>query len=153
MSEPNEQRFRAEILRTGRGGGGHLVEVPPDVIEGLGGGGRIPVNATFGGIAYRGSVVRMGGITCIGVRKDIVEALGADDGSMIDVTLARDTAERTVEVPPDLAAALLEDPAAAAAWDRLSYTSRKEHLRAIAEAKKPETRARRLQAALDLLRA
>ena len=67
------QRFRAEILRTDRGGGGHLVEVPPDVVEALGGGGRIPVNATFGGIPYRGSVVRMGGITCIGVRKDIVE--------------------------------------------------------------------------------
>jgi len=152
MTEAGEQRFRAEILRTDRGGGGHLVEVPPDVIESLGGGGRVPVNATFGGLPYRGSVVRMGGITCIGVRKDIVEALGADYGSMIDVTLARDTAERTVEVPPDLAAALLEDPAAAAAWDTLSYTTRKEHARAIAEAKKPETRARRLEAALASLR-
>src|SRR5437588_13043223 len=99
------QLFRAEIMRTDRGGGGHLVEVPPDVIEALGGGGRIPVNATFGGIPYRGSVVRMGGITCIGVRKDIVEALRADHGSVIEVTLERDTAERTVEVPPDLAAA------------------------------------------------
>ena len=93
------QLFRAEIMRTDRGGGGHLVEVPPDVIEALGGGGRIPVNATFGGIPYRGSVVRMGGITCIGVRKDIVEALRADHGSVIEVTLERDTAERTVEVP------------------------------------------------------
>ena len=152
MGEANEQRFRAEILRTDRGGGGHLVEVPPDVIEALGGGGRIPVNATFGGIPYRGSVVRMGGLTCIGVRKDIVEALGADYGSVIDVTLARDTAERTVEVPPDLAAALLEDPAAAAAWEKLSYTRRREHAQAIAEAKKSETRARRLEATLASLR-
>ncbi len=129
-----------------------MVEVPPDVVEALGGGGRSPVNATFGGIPYRGSVVRMGGITCIGVRKDIVDALGANYGSVIDVTLERDRAERTVDVPQDLAEALAADAAAAAAWGRLSYTGRKEHARAIVEAKQPETRARRLAATLAALR-
>jgi len=47
------QRFEATIVGTPRGGGGHLVEVPPDVIEALGGKGRIPVKATLGGVPYR----------------------------------------------------------------------------------------------------
>jgi Bacteriocin-protection, YdeI or OmpD-Associated/Domain of unknown function (DUF1905) len=127
----SEQRFRATVVASGSGGGGHLVEIPPDVVAALGGKGRIPVNATFDGVPYRGSVVRMWGTTC--------------------VTLALDTAERTVEVPPDLAAALSADPQAKAAWDALSYTTRKEHARDIAEAKRPETRARRLAATLELL--
>ena len=70
---------------------------------------------------------------------------------MIDVTLAVDTEERTVEVPPDLAAALEADPQARSAWDALSYTSRKERARSVAEAKKPETRERRLRATLAAL--
>ncbi len=147
-----EQRFQATVIATDRGGGGHLVEVPPEVVDALGGGGRIPVEATFDGVPYRGSVVRMGGITCIGIRKAILAQIGADVGSRIEITLARDTAERTVEPPPDLAAALDADPALKAAWEKLSFTRRKEHAQAIASAKKPETRARRLQATLDSLR-
>jgi hypothetical protein len=146
-----EQRFRATVFGTERGGGGHLVEVPPDVVAALGGKGRIPVNATFDGVPYRGSVVRMGGQTCIGIRKAILERIGADVGSEIGVTLAFDTAERTVEPPPELATALDADPAAKAAWEALSFTTRKEHARAIADAKRPETRAKRLAATLEML--
>jgi antitoxin component of MazEF toxin-antitoxin module len=147
-----EERFQATVIPSERGRGGHLVEVSDDVVAALGGGGRIRVRATFDGVAYRGSVVRMGGIACIGISKAILEAIGADYGSSVEVTLARDTDERTVEPPPDLAAALEADPVARAAWDRWSFTARKEHARAIAEAKKPETRARRLRATLDCLR-
>ena len=147
----DQQRFRATVIGTERGGGGHLVEVPPEVVAALGGKGRIPVNATFDGIAYRGSVVRMGGLTCIGIQKGILERIGADVGSEIDVTLTFDAAERTVEPPSDLAAALDGDPAARAAWDALSFTTRKEHARAIADAKRPETRAKRLAATLEML--
>jgi hypothetical protein len=147
----DEQRFRATVIGTGRGGGGHLVEVPPEVVAALGGKGRIPVNATFDGVTYQGSVVRMGGRTCIGVQQAILERIGADIGSQIDVTLSHDTAERTVEPPPELAAMLDSDPAAKAAWEALSFTVRKEHARGITDAKKPDTRARRLAATLEML--
>jgi Domain of unknown function (DUF1905)/Bacteriocin-protection, YdeI or OmpD-Associated len=147
-----ELRFLANVIPSERGRGGHLVEIPDDVVSALGGRGRIPVNATFDGVPYRGSVVRMGGIAWIGISKAILEAIGADYGSSVDVTLALDTEERTVEPPPDLAAVLDADSAAKAAWDRWSFTARKEHARAIAEAKKAETRARRLQTTLDSLR-
>jgi hypothetical protein len=120
-------------------------------VAALGGMGRIPVNATFDGVPYRGSVVRMGGQTCIGVHKAILERIGARIGSQVEVTLAIDTAERTVEPPPELAAAFDVDPAAKAALEALSFTTRKEHARAIADAKRPETRAKRLAATLEML--
>lgn len=87
-----EQRFRATV-RAG-GGGGHVVRVPASAVEALGGKGRIPVCATFDGQPYRGSVVRMGGHPCIGVRKSILEQIGAGIGSEIAVTLDFDSAPR-----------------------------------------------------------
>jgi len=71
---------------------------------------------------------------------------------VVTVELEPDTEERTVEVPADLAAALKRDAKAAAAWEKLSYTNRKEIARSLEEAKRPETRERRLQAALAKVR-
>jgi hypothetical protein len=84
-------------------GGGACVEVPEEVISALGGGGRIPVRATFDGIAYRGSIASMGGCKALGVLKQIRTSLGKGDGDPVLVTLIRDEEERTVDVPEDLA--------------------------------------------------
>jgi hypothetical protein len=59
-------RFTARLRPSGRGGGGHLVEVPDDVVAALGGKGRIPVQASFNGVPYRGSIMRMGGVMMLG---------------------------------------------------------------------------------------
>jgi hypothetical protein len=148
----NKQRFTAVLIGTQRGGGGHLVEVPNDVVQALGGKGRIPVSATFDGIPYRGSIVRMGGTSVLGVLKGIIEQLGADVGDSLEVTVELDTQERTVEVPAELAAAIRTEPWLGAAWTALSFTARKELARSVEEAKKPETRARRVEKALEQLR-
>jgi hypothetical protein len=146
------QRFTAVLTGTERGGGGHLVEVPEDVVQALGGKGRIPVDATFGGIPYRGSIVRMGGTSVLGVLKGIIEQLGVDAGDPLEVTVELDTRERTVEPPAELAAAIKSEPQLGAAWTALSFTARKELARSIEEARKPETRARRVEKALEQLR-
>ena len=125
--------------------------MPDEVVEALGGGGRIPVQATFDGVDYRGSVVTMGGERIIGVQKAIRESIGKGEGDVVAVTLARDTAERTVEVPDDLRAAL-EAAGAIAGWDALAYSKRKEHVRSISEAKKDETRAARVAKAVEAAR-
>ena len=131
-------------------GGGAWVEVPGEVIAGLGGGGRIPVHATFDGVAYRGSTASMGGCMALGILKSIRTELGKGAGDPVTVTLKRDTAERTVQVPEDLAAAL-EEAGLRTAFDALSYSHRREHVNAITDAKKPETRARRITKALQML--
>lgn len=111
-----------------------------------------PVVVTIGDRSTRLRVARMGGENCIGLSKAARAELGLEIGDEVQVTIALDTAERTVEVPPDLAEALADDPAAAEAYAALSYTRRKEHARAVAEAKRPETRARRVEKILAELR-
>lgn len=124
-------------------GGGAYVEVPPEVLEALGGGGRIPVQATFDGVPYRGSIASMGGCKALGLLKQIRADLGKAPGDQVVVTVSRDTAERTIEVPPDLAEALTA-AGVREAFDKLSYSHRREHVNAILDAKKPETRTRRI---------
>ena len=73
-------------------------------------------------------------------------------GDEVEAVIALDVAERTVDVPPLLAQALAADPAAAAAFGKLSFTRRKEIARGIADAKQEATRQRRLEKALAELR-
>lgn len=143
-------RFRAPIEEAPRGGA--FVAVPPSVVEELGGGGRILVVATFDGIDYRGSVVRMGDRPVLGVLKDIRARLGKGPGDQVEVTLEVDTAERQVEVPAELRAALDANPEAAATFDSLSYSHRREHAAYVAEAKQAETRQRRAARTVEALR-
>jgi hypothetical protein len=142
------ETFEARITAADRGGA--YVRVPADVVAALGGAGRIPVRATFDGIAYRGSVVSMGGEKVIGLLQAIRTQLGKAPGDMVTVTLEADTAERSVVMPHDLRAAL----AAAGVLDAfaaLSYSHQRQHVGWIDEAKRPETRARRIRQTVERL--
>ncbi|MGW6201486.1 YdeI/OmpD-associated family protein [Kribbella sp. NPDC055110] len=132
-------------------GGGAWVEVPGEVVAALGGGGRIPVVATFDGVGYRGSIASMGGCMALGVLKSIRAELGKGDGDAVTVTVERDSGERVVEVPEDFAAALAE-AGLRESFDGLSYSHRREHVNAIVDAKKAETRARRIAKAVEMLK-
>jgi hypothetical protein len=79
-------------------------------------------------------------------------ASGLEVGQRVKVTLALDEEERTVETPEDFSSALRRDKKAAAAWEKLSFSHKREHVEAIVGAKKPETRARRIAKALEMLR-
>jgi Domain of unknown function (DUF1905)/Bacteriocin-protection, YdeI or OmpD-Associated len=131
--------------------GGAYVRIPPDVVEALGGGGRIPVRATFDGIEYRGSIVRMGGDSVLGVLKEIRQGLGKTHGDGLEVTLERDEVERVVEIPMELATLLEANPAASEAFEALSYSHRREYALHVAEAKKPETMERRAKNTVEAL--
>ena len=113
---------------------------------------RFPVAATVNGYTWRTSVARMGGEFLVGLSKAVREAAGAQAGDEVTATLRLDTATREVEVPPALAAALASDPVANAAFDRLAFTHRKEFAQWVQEAKKDETRDRRVEQALVMLR-
>jgi Domain of unknown function (DUF1905)/Bacteriocin-protection, YdeI or OmpD-Associated len=142
-------RFNATI-EEGRGGGA-FVAMPLDVEKEFGTRGRVPVKVTFDSEPYRGSIVPMGGRHLLGVRKDIREAIGKSVGDRVAVSLERDTAERVVEIPPELAAALRRNAAARKRFDALSYTHRREYVEWIAGAKKEETRTRRVERTIQRL--
>ena len=146
-----EVTFRAPIRPSGRGGGGHLVDVPTEVVEALGGKGRIPVTATFDGVPYRGSIVRMGGGAVLGVQKAIMTEAGVRVGDSLTVVVRNDEGPREVEVPVDLAEALARNGAARAAFEGLSFSHKREHVRSITEAKRPQTRARRIELTIEQL--
>lgn len=142
--------FRAAI-REARGGGGAWIEVPPSVVEELGGGGRIQVQASFDGVPYRGSVVGMGtGGMVIGILKDIRTRLGKNVGDEVEVTLERDDAKREVEVPENLATAL-KQAGLSEVFEALSFSKRREIVGGVLEAKHPETRQRRIATAIGQL--
>jgi Bacteriocin-protection, YdeI or OmpD-Associated/Domain of unknown function (DUF1905) len=134
-------KFRAKI-EAARGGGA-FVSIPDDVVKKLGGGGRIAVEASIDGVPYRGSIVSMGAGPCLGVLKAIRAQLGKDVGDSVTVLVERDDRPRTVDVPEDLAAAL-KKAKARAAFDALSFSHQREHVMWIEEAKRAETRARRV---------
>ncbi len=127
------------------------IVIPFDV-EAVFGAKRVPVKAVINSAEYRGSVVRMGGKYMLGIPKLFRVEAGIGAGDNIVVTLERDTYERTVTIPTDFAAELsklgLRD-----AFDAMSYTHRKEHVRAIEEARAPETRLRRIAKAVEMIAA
>jgi hypothetical protein len=114
---------------------------------------RFPVVATVNGYTWRTTVTRMGGEFLLGLNAEVRRGAGAEAGDTVDLELVLDTAPREVEVPAPLAEALEGDAEARAAFERLSYTHRKEYARWIEEAKRDETRARRVDQALEMLRA
>ena len=121
-------------------------------VESLGAGKAFPVVVSVGDRSARLRLGRMGGENMIGFSKAARADLGLDIGQEIDVTIAVDAAERTVEIPAQLAEALAAEPPARIAFDALAYSRRKEIARAIADAKQEETRQRRLDKIIAELR-
>lgn len=146
-------KFQARLQPDPTGTGTFFV-VPREANAKLGLKGRPKVQAVIAGHPYRGSLMPLAdGTFVLGVLKSIQEAAGVTRGDTITVELELDAAPRIVELPPDLARAIARDTKATTAWDRLSYTNKKEMARSLEEAKKPETRQRRLAAAVATLRA
>jgi hypothetical protein len=142
------QRFETVLEARGQGA---VVVVPFDVRE-VYGQARPPVRGTINGHPFRTTVAVYGGVSYLGFRRDLREAAGVELGDTVAIELERDDEERVVEVPPELASALAGDIEAQAAWDRLSYTHRREWVESIAEAKRDDTRRRRVESAIGALR-
>ena len=144
-------RFRATVELGGKTATG--IEVPEDVVAALGSGNRPPVTVTVGGHSYRTTVARMGGRFLVPLSAENRAAAGVAAGDQVEVDIEPDRGPREVAVPGDLAAALARDDTARANFDGLSFTHRKDWVRWIEEAKKPETRTTRLARTVESLRA
>ena len=112
---------------------------------------RAPVKVTLNGYTFRTTIVAMGGPTCIGLRTSHREAAGLEGGETIEVRLDLDDQPRVVTPPADLVKALKAAPPAWDRWRELSYTHQREHAEAVEDAKKPETRVRRIAKAVETM--
>jgi hypothetical protein len=143
--------FEATVERD-RDSGGTFVTLPFDVRAEFGR-ARPPVRVTVKGHTWRTTISVYGGIPMLGFSRANRDAAGFVAGERISVTIESDEAPRTVDVPPDLAAALAAAPDARSAFDAMSFTHRLEYVRWLDEAKRPETRLRRVAASIERIRA
>ena len=141
-------RFRAEVELGGKTATG--IEVPDGVVTGLGSSKRPPVLVTVNGHTYRTTVATMGGRHLVPLSAENRTAAGVRAGDQVDVDIEPDAPPREVVVPADLAAAM--DPGARSFFDGLSFTHRKEWVRWVEEAKRPQTRADRVVRTVEALR-
>ena len=144
-------RFSATI-EAARGGGA-VVLVPVEVATALGGLKQVRVVGTVNGVAYQSSTFPWHGRALyMGVHKATREAAGVAIGDAVDIEIARDDRPRVIELAPELEAALAAEPELRARFEALSFTRRRELADPVAEARKPETRAARIERSLARLR-
>ena len=132
-------KLRIELESTGGTTAGF--RIPDEVVDELGAGRRPKVAATVGGYTWRSSIARMGDAFWLGMSKDNRAGAGVSAGDVLDLEVVVDDAPRTVELPEELASV-------ADAWARLSYSHQRRIAESITGAKKPETRAARVEKAL-----
>ena len=131
-----------------------LMTLPFDVQKVFGTRARVPVRGTINGFAFRSSIFPKGdGRHYMVVNKEVRAGAKVKGGDTVTVQMERDDQPRTIEPPADLQRALKANKTARAAWEKLSYTRQKEYAAAVAEAKRPETRARRIEKAITELAA
>jgi hypothetical protein len=143
-------RFRTTIQLEGRSATGF--QVPSDVVEALGRGKRPPVTVTIGEHTYRSTVAAYGDVYMLPLAAEHRNAAGVAAGDEVVVDVELDTAPREVTVPPELEAALASEPGARAFFDSLSYSNRRWFVLSIEDAKTPQTRQRRVDKAVAMLR-
>ncbi len=144
-------RFQALVELGGKTATG--LAVPDDIVAALGTSKRPTVRVTVGAHTYRTTVASMGGRFLVPLNADNRAAAGVSAGDEVDVDIEPDDEPREVDLPAELAAALVQDATAQAYFDQLAYTHRKEWVRWIEEAKKAETRAARITKTVASLRA
>lgn len=126
--------------------------VPSEIVEALGSGKRPPVRVTIGDYTYRSTVAPMSGRFMLPVSAEVRQNAGVAAGDNVDVEVVPDTAPREVALPPDFAAALEQDAQAKRFFDRLSYSNKQWHVLSIEGAKTAETRQRRIEKSVGMLR-
>src|SRR5207342_119498 len=113
-------RFRTTILGTGKNAAG--IEIPDEVVTGLGAGKRPPVRVTINGYTYRNTIAVMGGVYMVGVSAENREQAHVAGGDEVDVDIELDTEPRTLPLPPDFIDALDRQHDARRVFDNLSYS-------------------------------
>jgi hypothetical protein len=148
------ERFKATLEPVPHGGLYVVVPAKTAAAAGLKYGAR--VRGTVNGASYRSSLMKYSGVFHMGVHKATLAEAGAKtelkSGDRVAVTIELDDQPLATDVvPDDLAKAITTTPATRAAWTKLSPAHKREHVKQVIGAKKPETRARRIAATVAAL--
>src|SRR5258708_18177619 len=145
-----EYKYKAKI-EAGDGGGAYVL-FPYDTVKEFADKGKVPVKATFDGAPYQGSLIKYSHpLHSLGILKAVREQIGKGPGDTVEVVVWKDEEVRTIEVPAQFEN-LMKKERLLPVFEKLSYTHRKAHCRWITEAKKQETRFKRLEKAIEMLK-
>lgn len=128
------------------------IHVPEEIVTALGGGKKPAVKVTIGSYIYRSTIGSMGGKFMLPVSKENREGAGIRAGDEIVVELELDTAPRELNVPEDFEEVLNDNEEARQFFESLSYSNKRRFVLNIESAKSAETRKRRLEKSVELLR-
>ena len=145
-----KRRFTVELERTGKTA--TMFRIPFEVEEAFGR-ARPPVKVTIRGHTWRTTPGVYGGVGLVVVNRAVKAATGVDAPNRVDVEMELDTQPRRVRVPSDLARALAGLPGGKEAFAQLSFTHRREYVEWVKDAKRPETRMRRIEQTVERVRA
>jgi len=143
-------RFKATLTRE-PDSSATFITIPFNVFAIFGTRARVPVIGTVNGYPYKSSISPYGGVHYLGINRVIREGAGLKAGDVVEVEMSLDTGPRFITPPADLASLLEANIIARKNWKKLSYSHQKQHVDAIEEAKKPETRASRIKNTIDEL--
>jgi hypothetical protein len=143
-------RFRGLVELGGKTATG--IRVPEDVVLSFGAGKRVKVKVAIGDYTYRSTVGPYGGAYMLPLSAEHRAGAGVNAGDEVDIDLELDAEPRVVEVPPDLAEALAADNVAGKFFQGLSYTQQRWFALRVTDAKRAETRARRVASSVEMLR-
>jgi hypothetical protein len=143
-------QFRTTVELGGKTATG--LQVPDEIVDGLGAGRRPAVVVTVNGYSYRTTVASMGGRFLVPLSAENRSVAGVAAGDEVEVGIVVDDAPRETPLPPDLAAAFAIEPEVSSFFEGLAASHRKEWVRWIEDAKKPETRQTRLEKTVSALR-
>ncbi|HUK56633.1 MAG TPA: YdeI/OmpD-associated family protein [Nitrospiria bacterium] len=151
-SRPGVQVFETRLESMGVDDAWTVFRMPFSVEDVFGTRARLPVKGTINGFPFRSSLFPMGeGRHFMMVNKQMWEGAKIQAGRTVQVVLQKDNELRSVAVPRDLMAALSRSKTARNLFGKLSYTHKKEFIRWIESAKRPETRARRIRSAVTMI--
>ncbi|WP_213277641.1 YdeI/OmpD-associated family protein [Chryseobacterium indologenes] len=141
---PQTIEFSAIIKQNGEMNAA-FVEFPFSTEELFNKKGQVKIKALFdGNVEYRGSLAKMkSDCHILGLTQEVRKQLGKTFGDEVSVSLTEDKEERVVEIAEDIVSVFNENPEAKTLFDKMSYTHKKEYIRWIEEAKKPQTRENR----------
>ena len=139
-------KFKTIILQSGNNTG---IEVPPEVVEGLGGGKKPAVAVTVGSYAYRSSIAVMGGKFLIPLGAERRAESGSPAAMRSTLSWRSIPAARSHRARRGAGRRC----GSQAFFETLSYSNKLRHVLSITDAKTPETRTKRIDKAMDMLRA
>jgi hypothetical protein len=128
------------------------VVVPVKIVAALVGGAHIPVVVRYAGETTLSTLNPAGGNRRrLVLQMDVLRPAKLDAGDRLEIELSPDRAPRHQALPADLRRALQFRPAAAAALERASPSTRRIAVELLEQSRTPETRSRRLEKIIERL--